>query len=1004
MKITIPIIYGAAVASAIAIQINNEEPKHTLTPEAPQLTPLQSKTPDKPANQSKSAAAPPLSLIRGSQLIHDPTQVKEDPAPSSKVSKVKPPTADSNTIPEDQRVIHGRLDNGMRYILMQNDKPEERVSMRLHVGAGSLNESDDQRGVAHFLEHMVFNGTKNFPDSKKLIPKMQRLGIAFGAHANAYTSLDETVYMLDLPNVDQDTLTLAFDVMQDFAGGALLEKHEIDEERGVILAEKNSRDSVGMRILLQQFEKLFPNSILKDRMPIGIEEVIKNAKRDRFTDFYERFYHPKNMCFVYVGDFDPNKAKQAIQDAFEGLTEPANPGPPPSVGDLKGPKGFQSSVFSDKELTTTDISLTISSPYQIKADTVSNRSSKIPLSIANRILSKRFSNLILEDPNLPILSGSASRNVLFKEIELGGISVTAKDGQWKEALPILVREYKRALEHGFTEKELNEAKANILNSYENRVKSASTRQSPSLATSLVANYHNNTVFSTPEKDLEIISQALDKLSLEVSHKAFKEFWNTKDLHLSLTGPNASAEDESVLLALFRSEAAKSTEAPELESAIHFAYSDLGTKGTIKSSAYVDDLDFTQLVLSNQIRVNYKKTDFQANRILVSAYFGGGKLSQPLDKPGIDQMAETVMNMGGLGKHDMQDLQSILAGKSAGLSFGIDSNRFSLSGGTTKEDLELHLQLLTASLKDAGFNPQGEQILKSQLPQIFKNMKHSNQGGLNEMGKLLSGHDPRFGLPSQEALATLTTEDVKQWIEPQMKDSYLEITIVGDFEKEQLESLLLSTVGTLSSRADTPIDYSATEVLPLVDFPLKKQFTYESKVPNAIAVNVWRTNKTGKSISESRRLNILASILTERMRVKLREDLGKAYSPNASSRPSYTFENNSYLMAMSPGAPEDIEKIAEIIEQLADDLATKGATQDELTRALEPSLANLEKSLTENSYWFGSVLRESQSHPERLSWARERDKDYASITLEEINALTKKYLVKSKAAQFTITPE
>ena len=206
------------------------------------------------------------------------------------------PQASSDIAP-DKNATFGTLANGFRYIVYPNAEPPKRVSLRLHIASGSLMEADDQRGLAHFLEHMVFNGSKNFT-SEELVPKMQRLGIGFGAHLNAYTSFDETVYMLDLPDLSADTVNLGFSVMRDFGDGALLTREEIDKERGVILSEKVSRDSVGTRIMEQQFAKLLPQSLVTRRFPIGSEEVIKSAPRERFADFYTRYYTPERMTFI----------------------------------------------------------------------------------------------------------------------------------------------------------------------------------------------------------------------------------------------------------------------------------------------------------------------------------------------------------------------------------------------------------------------------------------------------------------------------------------------------------------------------------------------------------------------------------------------------------------------------------------------------------------------------------------------------------------------------------
>ena len=234
-----------------------------------------------------------------------------DKAPEAKPAKDVVWPQDASDIPADSKITFGKLPNGLRYIILPNKEPQKRVSLRIHIAAGALEEQEDQRGLAHFMEHMVFNGTKHFKEGE-LVPKMQRLGVGFGAHVNAYTSWDETVYMLDLPDLSDETVGLGFNVMRDFGDGANLEPSEIDRERGVILSEKTSRDSVRFRLMEQQFNTLFSGSLIAKRFPIGLEEVIKTAPRERFTDFYTRFYTPDRMTFVVVGDIDPAAAEAAL--------------------------------------------------------------------------------------------------------------------------------------------------------------------------------------------------------------------------------------------------------------------------------------------------------------------------------------------------------------------------------------------------------------------------------------------------------------------------------------------------------------------------------------------------------------------------------------------------------------------------------------------------------------------------------------------------------------------
>ena len=297
----------AATATFLSLR-SNDTPPATPTP------PVESQEAvEKPAPDESTEAAPP------SNTDTSANQITPTPWPQA-----------SSDIAPDAGATYGTLANGLRYIIYPNNEPPKRVSLRLHIAAGSLMEAEDQRGLAHFLEHMVFNGSENYT-ADELIPRMQRLGIAFGAHANAYTSFDETVYMLDLPDLSQETIDLAFTVMRDFGDGALLTAEEIDKERGVILSEKISRDSVGYRLMEQQFSKVLPDSLISHRFPIGLDDVIKSAPRERFVDLYSRYYTPQRMTFIVVGDIDPAEMRGRIESSFSSMKNPANPGTDPDL-------------------------------------------------------------------------------------------------------------------------------------------------------------------------------------------------------------------------------------------------------------------------------------------------------------------------------------------------------------------------------------------------------------------------------------------------------------------------------------------------------------------------------------------------------------------------------------------------------------------------------------------------------------------------------------------------
>lgn len=937
-------------------------------------------------------------VLRGNKPDEKPST-----PPSVAVEAREWPQAKSDITP-DPAAVFGTLENGMRYMILPNSEPPNRLSLRLHIAAGSLMEEEDQRGVAHFLEHMVFNGTKRHKDANTLIREMQTRGIAFGAHVNAYTSFDETVYMLDLPDLKPDTMKLTFGVLRDFADGALLSAEEIDAERGVILAEKASRDSVEYRMMLKQFQTLLPGSLIGERFPIGEEEIIKNAQRQRFVDFYQKYYTPERMTFVAVGNIDAAELELTIKETFGTLVNPEKPGDDPDMGEVAMPEGVKPHIFSDPELTSTDVSLNLVRPFERKPDTKETRAARFPVEIAHSIMGRRFERITKQE-NSPVSTGSASKFTLFNELEMGSVSLTAADDRWQEVVPVLEQELRRAKQHGFTEAELSEAKANLLNAYREAVKRKDTRKSDSLATAIASSVNDGSVFSTPEADLALSEEILNGITVAEVHADFVKFWEAPGYHLVLSTKKAPEDAAETLAKLYEKSAETAVEPPAAREMIPFGYTDFGTPGTIASTAEIKDLEITQIKLANNVRINLKKTDFEKNRIRMMARIGTGQLSQPKDSPMLDKFANAVFDGGGLGKHTTDELSEILAGRnvSAGLSIGEDA--FTLSGSTTPDDQLLQLQIMVASLTDPGYRPEALWQFQKAIPMLFQSIKHTTSGPMMEMNAWLHGGDFRFTIPSQEQISNYTIDQVKAWLTPELEKGYLELTIVGDFNQETLLKDLLATFGSLAIRdAAPPVKTALSRKVDFPEPPSEKTFSYESKIPQAAATAVWKTDGMRGNIPEVRRLNVLSEIYGDRLREEIREKLGASYSPNAGMGGSDALEGMGYLIGQSIGKPDDIPLLLTTMETIAKELSEKGATQDELNRALAPTLSNLEKTLRDNSYWLSTVLSQSQADPEKLELARSRDKDYRSITLKEINALAKKYYTPKNLHKISILPE
>jgi zinc protease len=975
----------AAIAAFFLIRSPDAPPPAPPTPPAEPTAEVANEE-AKPDTKPEPATPPPT--------VKTDTEVAEAPA--------KDWPHEASDIPADPKAVFGKLPNGMRYLIYPNAEPPGRVSLRLHIAAGSLMEADDQQGLAHFLEHMVFNGSKNFTP-EELIPRMQRLGIAFGAHVNAYTSFDETVYMLDLPDLSDEMMKLGFTVMRDFGDGAKLDSSEIDKERGVILSEKTSRDSVGYRLMQQQFEELLPGSLIAKRFPIGVEDVIQTAPRERFVDFYTRYYTPERMTFVVVGDIDPAATESRIRESFGTLANPAEPGTNPELGAIPKVDGVKAAVYSDKEVTSTDLSLVSVRPYTPAADTRTRRLSMLPLGLAHAAVSRRFERIAKQDGS-PVAAGSASRQELFNYAELGSFDVTVAGDRWQEALPVLEQEFRRAVEFGFTDAEIAEAKANLLNAYQQAVKTAATRKSDGIATAVARTINEGSVFSTPETDLEVITKGLDTATPETCHAAFRDFWADQGLHLILTTKEEPDNATGTLISIYEESRSQEVTPPEQTAAATFAYGDFGPAGTVKSTQQVEDMDLTQIVLSNGIRLNLKRTDFEKGSIRLLARFGSGKLTQPKDSAGLDFFAGSVFDAGGLGKHSVDDLQQILAGRNVGTSFAVGDDAFSLSGRTTPEDLELQLQLMCAQLVDPGYREEALTQFSKAIPMILQQLRHSPAGAQAEMDSWLHGGDSRWAVPDEKKLSGFTLDQAREWLAPALAKDYLELSIVGDFDESALLPLVLKTFGALPARAaEKPALPAARKITP-PKAPNEVTFTYDSKIAQGTAMVVWKTDGLRGNTKLFRRLNLLGEILSDRLRKEIREKLGASYSPNAGASGSEALEGFGYLAAECSGKAEDTKRLADIAAKLADALAAEGTTDDELERARKPLQSQLEKSKRDNSYWLGTVLAQSQEDPARLDLIRGRDADYASITPKDLNTVAKKFLVEKNALKVLIRPE
>jgi zinc protease len=904
-------------------------------------------------------------------------------------------------LPPDPAVRWGRLDNGLHYAILPNPEPRGRASLRLAIAAGSFHETDAQRGLAHFLEHMAFNGSRHFP-AANVVEFFQRLGMNFGGDTNASTSFDRTIYQLELPDTKPATFGEALDFFTDVAGGLLLEPIQIDHERGIIESERRARDSVGYRAFLAEIGYLLPDTLLPKRVPIGVPEVVTTAPREAFADFYDAWYRPERMTLVVVGEVDAPAVEQLLRERFSALAVRAPARPAPGYGAIGGPPAVTAFLHSDRDAGSTTVALETVVPYQFEADTAANRLKYLPRTLALQMLNRRLS-ILAKQEGAPFLGGLVGITEQFDFYRNASLELNCRPDQWRAALGVAEQELRRALRHGFESAELAEATAGYRNALEQAVRGATTRRSNELADELTGSLLDRNVFTHPAAELALFAPALNQATPAACLAALRAVWGeTEARRIFISGNLTLADPEKEILAAYQASSAVAVEPPAKTEQAAFAYTDFGPAGTVVSRRQVEDLGLTLVEFQNGVRLNLKPTDFEAGQIQLSLRLGGGTLTQPAGKPGLNFLANSAFTAGGLGRHSIDELQRILAGKTLGLSFSARPDAFVLGGRTNRDDFLLQLQLLCAYVTDPGYRPEALRQVRKSAEQLYARLEHDISGPLQtEVPRQLAGGDFRFGLPARDAVLALTLDDLKAWLTPELAHGALEIAVVGDLDPDAVIAAVAKTFGALPARSAKP-SYDDARRVAGPAAALARQFAVPTEIPKAVVSLHWPATDA-RDVRVARRLRLLSEVFSDRLRVKIREELGGTYSPEAGADLSDTYPGFGYLVADAVVAPAQAREIADAIKAVAADLYTRGVTAEELQRAKEPVLTQLRESSRTNGYWLANVLSAAQEQPQRLDWCRTRYSDNEAITLAELTALAKQYLDPAKVHEFISQP-
>ena len=898
----------------------------------------------------------------------------------------------------DPDLTFGRLDNGLRYVLLAHNEPKNRVGMYLDVQAGSIQETEKQRGLAHYLEHMLFNGTTHYPPGT-LVEYFQSIGMGFGADTNAHTGFDETVYKLLLPKGNRDMIDEGLQVLADYARGALLLEEEVDRERGIILAEKRTRDSVAARMRKKQMHFEFAGTRAAKRDPIGIEEVLLQAGSSDLRSYYDAWYRPENMVVVVVGDMHVDDAKQLVAKHFSGL-KPGNIQPECSELGVVEEDGTDVLYLYEPELGYTRISYGTVYNEQPADNTKAWEKQQLYAYVAASILNNRLEKLARK-PGSPFTSADVYSGIFLDALGYATVTASTDNTRWQEGLAILQQAVKQTLDSGFTASELERVKKEILAYLKKQQQTAKTRSSTKIAAEIIRKLNSNEVILSPAQELALYKPMLKAMTVIDAEQAFARLWERDRRLVQVVGTVDLGSDkeqaEEQIVKVLADQSGLAALDWKDEENLHFPYLESpAVIGTVQERKNYQAIDMETVLLAGGVRINFKQTPYQKQQVQVAVHFGQGKLSEPA--AGMARLAESVVRESGVGGLTREQLNQVFAGTNVELGFRVGPESFSLTGTSLAEEFEMLLQLIYTQLHDPAFQKTAFEKSKERAGKMFDQIQNTVEGQGRLVGsKLLTSDNPFYTMANRAQMMDIQLDQVVDWLQPVFIGAPLEINIVGDIDQQQALALVQRYFGQ-ENRSKVTSTQPAT-----VLFPHGQNFFHyvESSIDKALVTVAWQTDDFW-DISRTRRLNLLASVLGDRLRLKVREELGATYSPVVYNQSSRTHERFGMLQSKMTVSPDQALTMAELVKEVAVELGKKGIGNRELERALEPTLTSIRDMQRNNSYWLNAVMALSSRHSEQLQWPLSIVKDFQSITAGELRHLAELYLKPSLAAEVVVS--
>jgi zinc protease len=911
----------------------------------------------------------------------------------------------SDTLTVDPKVKIGKLQNGLTYYIRQNKKPEQKVELRLVVNTGSIMEDEDQQGLAHLAEHMAFNGTTHFKKND-IISFLQSIGVAFGSDLNAYTSFNETVYILPIPTDKPDNLDKGFQILEDWAHNVTYNDEDIDTERPIVLEESRLGKGANDRMYRKLYPKIFAGSLYGRRLPIGIDSILRNAKYETLRKFYKDWYRPNLMAVIVVGDIEPVKAEELITKYFSGLTNPENERPR-TIPEVLPYDSSEAMVVTDKEATTYRLLDIYSSVPKTPTATIGDYRNDIIKNIFSTLLNQRLRELTQKE-NPPFINASADFDSYSRGYETFNGDISIGNGDPERALQAFAEEVERVKKYGFTQPELDRVKRSLLTAMEQAYNEKDKTESPNYVREYIRNFLVREPSPGIEKEYEYYQQLIPQITLDEVNAVAKSLNKNNNRFIALTGPDPSAGKalptvEELLAKADAVEKMNITPYEEKATATSLLAM-LPKSGKIISSKKNVYLGTTELKLSNGVTVTIKPTDFKNDQVLMSAIRPGGKNNYTLeDKYNAEYATAIVTNMG-VGEFSPVDLRKVLAGKTASVTPVFTATSEGVSGNSSLKDMETMLQLMylyfTSPRKDTSLFKSFIQKSKSQVAMLSANPQAAF---VDTFFKTVYHNDPLAPVyvPSSENYDKVNLDRALEIYKERFGNANgMYFTFVGSFKEEDLKPLIERYIASLPSNLKK-YTYAADNKLRPVNGKVNLNFN-KGKEQKSLILAMY-----SGEVPYSEDLELKSEAITEILNIRIIEELREKIQGIYGGGIYAQFEKIPYphyaFFLQLPSGPEKVDTLLVAANKEIENLKTNGPSLENLNKVKQQWREEYKTKIKENNTWLNALqsFKFPGDEPKRFI---EYEKYINALTVKDVQDAAKLLLNGANVVTAVLRPE